>query len=270
MFASAANRRSTAAAVSGSFDRNSTNALRRSASGKSASSSKMAAIRRKKSFSGDHCDDEEEEGTAIRSARLSFFHMAGEITQLLQRWNSQQQQPDSEVQAQLAPLVYDHLRQVARAFVSREYGANDLNATGLVHELFLRLIDVKGVDWQDRAHFYTFAARMMRNILVDEARRRNASKRGSGDRVPLAGDLAWVDASSEEMLDVHAAFEELMARMPDAARAVELRVFLGCTAEEAASILGIGKATVDRQMRFARAWLYDRLRGPGSATTTPD
>ena len=92
--------------------------------------------------------------------------MPGEITVLLQRWSANEQQPDAEVQARLTPLVYDHLRQVARAFVAREYGSNDLNATGLVHELFLRLIEVKGVEWQDRVHFYTFAARMMRNTPV--------------------------------------------------------------------------------------------------------
>jgi RNA polymerase sigma factor (TIGR02999 family) len=188
------------------------------------------------------------------------FSMPGDITVLLRQW-SQNPDAESSVHAQLAPLVYDHLRQVARAYVSREYGANDLNATGLVHELFLRLVEIKGVDWQDRSHFFTFAARMMRNILVDEARRRSTQKRGALERVPLAGDLAWVDASSEEMIDLHTAFEELFQSMPDVSTSVELRVFLGCTSEEAASVLGIGKATVDRHMRFARAWLYDRLRG---------
>ena len=186
--------------------------------------------------------------------------MPGDITVLLRQW-SQNPDAESSVHAQLAPLVYDHLRQVARAYVSREYGANDLNATGLVHELFLRLVEVKGVDWQDRSHFFTFAARMMRNILVDEARRRSTQKRGSLERVPLAGDLAWVDAASEEMIDLHTAFEELSQSMPEVSTSVELRVLLGCTSEEAASVRGIGKATVDRHMRFARAWLYDRLRG---------
>jgi len=157
--------------------------------------------------------------------------------------------------------VYDHLRNVARAYVAREHGSGDLNATGLVHELFLRLIELKGVDWEDRAHFYRFAARMMRNILVDEARKRTSAKRGSGERVPLAGELAWVDAASEEMIDVHEAFEELTRQVPEAANAVEIRIFLGCTSEETAEMLGVSKATVDRHMRFARTWLYDRLRG---------
>ncbi len=192
--------------------------------------------------------------------------MPGDITVLLRQWSANPE-PDPAVHEQLAPLVYDHLRNVARAYVAREYGSNDLNATGLVHELFLRLIEIKGVEWEDRSHFFTFAARMMRNILVDEARRRSALKRGiASERVPLAADLAWVDASSAEMLDVHTAFEELTRQMPEAASAVELRVFLGCTAEEAAGLLGVGKATVDRHMRFARAWLYDRLRGTADPT----
>jgi RNA polymerase sigma factor (TIGR02999 family) len=189
--------------------------------------------------------------------------MPGEITELLQRWKQGSTATEDEgLQAKLVPLIYDHLRQVARSYVAREFGGgrNEIEATGLVHELFLRLIELKSVDWQDRGHFYSFAARLMRNILVDEARRRAASKRGGQARVPLAADLAWVDAASEEMVDVHAAFEELCKAMPERAAAVELRVFLGCTSEEAAALLGLSKATVDRHMRFARAWLYERLR----------
>ena len=190
--------------------------------------------------------------------------MPGEITVLLHRWkdaNPTDGVHDEELQAKLVPLVYDHLRQVARSYVSREHGNHDLNATGLVHEVFLRLVEVRGVDWQDRAHFYSFAARMMRHILVDEARRRATGKRSAPAPIPLGAGLAWIDAASAEMLDVHKAFEELSRSMREVATVVELRVFLGCTAEEASEILGISKATVDRQMRFARAWLYDRLRG---------
>ncbi len=190
--------------------------------------------------------------------------MPGEITELLHRWkNGDSGVDDPDLQTKLVPLIYDHLRQVARSYVARQFGSgrNEIDATGLVHELFLRLIELKSVDWQDRGHFYSFAARLMRNILVDEARRRSASKRGGHDRVPLAADLAWVDAASDEMLDVHTAFEELSKSMPERAAAVELRVFLGCTSDETAALLGLSKATVDRHMRFARAWLYDRLRG---------
>jgi RNA polymerase sigma factor (TIGR02999 family) len=191
--------------------------------------------------------------------------MPGEITELLQQWKAGT--ADQALQARLVPLVYDHLRQVARSYVAREYGGgrDEIGATGLVHELFLRLMEIKSVSLEDRGHFYAFSARMMRNILVDEARKRSASKRGGSERVPLGPDLAWVDASSAEMIDLNAAIEELLIAMPEHAAAVELRVFLGCTSEEAAALLGVGKATVDRHMRFARAWLYERLRG----TATP-
>jgi RNA polymerase sigma factor (TIGR02999 family) len=193
--------------------------------------------------------------------------MPGEITVLLQRWKDDPAASSADVQSKLVPLIYDHLRQVAHAYVSREFGGNrnEIEATGLVHELFLRLIEMKGVEWRDRGHFFAFAARLMRNILVDEARKRGAAKRGGHDRVPLAADLAWVDAAGEEMLDVHAAFEDLSKSMPEVAATVELRVFLGCTSGETASLMEISKATVDRQMRFARAWLYDRLRGSQSS-----
>lgn len=193
--------------------------------------------------------------------------MPGEITVLLQQWRENPEgHSAAAAYAELTPLVYDHLRQVARAYVGREFGGNELNATGLVHELFLRLMEVKSVEWEDRVHFYAFSARMMRNILVDEARRRSAAKRaggpgGAAERIPLAGDLGWVDATSEQMLDLEQALQELSREMPEAAAAVELRIFLGCTSEEAAGLLGISKATVDRHMRFARAWLFDRLQG---------
>jgi RNA polymerase sigma factor (TIGR02999 family) len=190
--------------------------------------------------------------------------MPGEITELLHRWKQgDAAAEEADLQDKLVPLIYDHLRQVARGYVSREYGGgrNEIDATGLVHELFLRLIELKSVDWQDRGHFYSYAARLMRNILVDEARRRSAAKRGGHARVPLAAELAWVDASSEQMIDVHTAFEELAKSMPERAAAVELRVFLGCTSDEAAALLGMSKASIDRHMRFAKAWLYDRLNG---------
>ena len=192
--------------------------------------------------------------------------MPGEITILLRRWkdaNESDGANEAELQAKLVPLIYDHLRQVARAYVSREQGGgrrNEIDATGLVHELFLRLVEMRGVEWHDRGHFYAFSARLMRNILVDEARKRGTAKRGGLERIPLAGELAWVDASSEEMLDIHIAFEELALAMPERSAAVEMRVFLGCTSEETAALLSIGKATVDRHMRFARSWLYERLR----------
>ena len=114
--------------------------------------------------------------------------------------------------------------------------------------------------WNDRVHFFTFAAKLMRRILIDHARRTKAEKRG-GDlgRIPLNPELAWVGSMHEESLDLAAAFEELEALDPAKARAVELRYFLGCTVEETASVLGLSPSSVDRSIRFSLAWLRERL-----------
>lgn len=178
------------------------------------------------------------------------------VTTLLLRWR----EGDRTAQEQLMPLVYQHLRQLAHAYIARESGGQILDATGVVHEVFLRLTQQAEAGWTDRAHFFGFAARLMRQILVDEARARNAGKRGGGRaRVPLSSDMAWVDASSEEMLDLDRALEELAKAFPDAVVILEHRVFLGCTSEETAALLGVSKPTVDRRFALAKAWLYDRL-----------
>lgn len=182
---------------------------------------------------------------------------AGDITAALRRWAAD----DAGAIEQLAPLVYDHLRSVAVGYLNRERGGATLQATGLVHEVFVRLLQQKKTEMQGRAHFYAFAARMMRRILVDAARARQSSKRSVTEWLPLAPDLAWVDPRDAGFLDLDAALDELAAEDPEKARAVELRVFLGCTATETAELMGISKATVDRDMRFALAWLYDRV-GP--------
>lgn len=181
----------------------------------------------------------------------------GEITQQLRLWAS----GEAGAIEQLAPLVYDHLRRVASGYLQRERGGATLQATGLVNEVFLRLLQHERIELTGRAHFYAFAARMMRRILVDAARARQSSKRDAGARMPLSPELAWVDPRESEMLDFDRALEELAVQQESKARIVELRVFLGCTAVEAAEMLGISKATADREMRFALAWLYDRMHG---------
>lgn len=158
------------------------------------------------------------------------------------------------------PLVYQHLRQLAHAYTARETGMQVLDATSVVHEVFLRLTQQSQASWTDRAHFFGFAARMMRQILVDEARARNAGKRGGGRaRVPLSAEMAWVDAASVQMIDLDRALEDFGQAFPDALAILEHRVFLGCTAEETAELLGISKPTVDRRFSLAKAWLFDRL-----------
>lgn len=188
----------------------------------------------------------------------------GEITLLLRKWK------DGEPTAfeELMPIVYPHLRQVAAAYVRRERNPDVLQGTVLVHELYLRLLNQKKAAWEDRRHFYTFSARVMRMILIDHARESQAQMRGGGmERVPLSDDLAWVNIDSAEMLDLNRALDELGELDAYKVQLVELRYFLGCTAEETASLMQVSKATVDRDLRFIKSWLYRRIR-PGVVEDT--
>ncbi len=180
----------------------------------------------------------------------------GEITLLLSRWRDGK----PEAFEQLLPLVYPHLREVAAAYMRRERNPGAMQATGLVHELYLRLHKQNRTALADRAHFYTYAAKVMRLILVDHARETNAQSRGGGlQRVPLSEDLSWVDIGSPEMLQLNIALEKLETLDLRKAQLVELRYFLGCTAEETADLMSLSKATVDRDLKFVRSWLYQRV-----------
>ena len=183
---------------------------------------------------------------------------AGDITVLLDRWT----QGDHEAVEALTPLVYAHLRKVASSYLRRERSDHTLEATGLVNELFLVLLNEKRAQFEDRVHFFTFAARAMRRILVNHARTRQTAKRGSAEAyVELSPDLAWVDPEGPEMLDLDRALDEMGSMEPRKARVVELRIFLGCTSAEAADLMGISKPTRDRDLRFALAWLFHRMKG---------
>jgi RNA polymerase sigma factor (TIGR02999 family) len=185
----------------------------------------------------------------------------GEITLLLGRW----QNGEDAVFEQLMPLVYPHLRQVAAAYIRRERNPDLLQATALVHELYLKLLNQKKVAYNDRRHFYTFAAKVMRMILIDHARSNQAQMRGGGTvHVPLSEELSWVEVGSDELLELNRALDELNAIDPYKVQLVELRYFLGCTAEETAALVQSSKATIDREMRFIKSWLYRRLH-PDSA-----
>lgn len=186
---------------------------------------------------------------------------AGEITLLLARWKEGERTAFDE----LMPLVYPHLREVAAAYVRRERNPDVLQATALVHELYLRLLNQKKAAWEDRRHFYTFAARVMRLILIDHARQGLSQMRGGDlERVPLSDDLPWINIGSAELLDLNRALEELALLDEKKVQIVELRYFLGCTAEETAALIDVSKATVDRELRFVKSWLYQRIR-PGAA-----
>jgi RNA polymerase sigma factor (TIGR02999 family) len=181
---------------------------------------------------------------------------SGEITLLLAKWR----EGEPSAFDQLMPLVYPHLRQVAAAYIRRERDPDVLQATALVHELYLRLMDHKKAIWEDRCHFYTFAARVMRRILIDLARSNQAQMRGAGmPHIPLSDDIPWVNAGGTDMLELNRALDELQALDSKKVQLVELRYFLGCTSEETASLLGVSKATADREMKFVRSWLFHRM-----------
>jgi RNA polymerase sigma factor (TIGR02999 family) len=183
--------------------------------------------------------------------------LPGDITVLLQRWN----EGDSAALASVATVAYDDLRTIAQGYLRRESRGHTLQATGLVNELYLRLAQQKGAKITDRRHFFTFSAMMMRRILSDYARRAHAQKRPGAEavRIPLHPDIAWVDASGSEMVMLDQALAELEALDERKVRAVELRYFLGCTNDETAELLGIARATVDRDLQFSKSWLYRRL-----------
>lgn len=179
------------------------------------------------------------------------------ITVLLERWG----RGDQHAVEALTPLVYSHLRKVATSYLRRERPDHTLEATGLVNELFLVLLDETKAKFEDRVHFFTFCARAMRRILVDHARTRGRIKRGAGGvRVELSPELAWVDPESPEMLDLDRVLAELEQTEPRKAKVVELRIFLGCTSDETAELMNVSKPTVDRDLRFALAWLYERVK----------
>jgi RNA polymerase sigma factor (TIGR02999 family) len=181
---------------------------------------------------------------------------AGDITLLLRKWKA----GDGEACDQLFSVVYPHLHQVAAAYFRRESKDHTLQPTALVHELYIRLLQQRKPDWDDRAHFYAFAAKVMRRILTDHARAAHADKRGSGlQHIPLSDEIPWVNLNSEDLLDLNRALDELDAVDPRKVLLVELRYFLGCTLPESAALLAISTATAERDLTLARTWLYSRL-----------
>ncbi len=185
----------------------------------------------------------------------------GEITVLLVKWK----EGEATAFDQLMPLVYPHLRQVAAGYLRRERNPDVMQATVLVHELYLRLLGQKKAGWEDRSHFYTFAAKVMRMILIDHARGNLAQRRGGdADRIPLNEDLLWIDIGSPQLIDLNRALDELAAIDPYKVQLIELRYFLGCTSQETADLMQISKATVDRDLKFIKTWLYRRIFPPGS------
>lgn len=183
--------------------------------------------------------------------------MDSDITVLLNQWGA----GDRTALERLAPLVYPQLRELAASYLRRERPDHTLQATALVNELFLKLLARPEARLDSRRHFYALAATLMRHALIDHARAAKSAKRGAGAvPVPLHDELPWLDAASPWVIDLDRALNELEALDETQARMFEMRFLLGCTAEETAEILETSKATVDRKVRLARAWLYQRLQ----------
>jgi RNA polymerase sigma factor (TIGR02999 family) len=187
----------------------------------------------------------------------------GEVTQLLQRWR----EGDPEVLDNLIPLVYDQLHAIASGYMRRERDDHTLQPTALVNEVYLRLLNQRKVTWNDRVHFFVFAARIMRNILKDHARAHIADRRGGPNtiKLPLSDELAWVGTSPEQLLDLNRALDRLELMDPRKAQLIELRFFLALTMDEAADVLSISLATAERDLKFSRSWLHHELNHAGRA-----
>ena len=189
---------------------------------------------------------------------------SAEITVLLKAWG----RGDQTALERLTPLVYDELRRLARRYMRQERSGHTLQGTALVNEAYLRLVDVAGVDWQDRAHFFAVSGRIMRRILVDAARTRAAAKRGGQaervdhatavdlDRLPAAGS-----DRATELCALDDALQALGRMDPRRAQVIELRFFGGLTVEETSEVLAISPQSVMRDWKLARAWLTRELGG---------
>jgi RNA polymerase sigma factor (TIGR02999 family) len=185
-----------------------------------------------------------------------------EVTRIL----SAIEQGDPSAAEQLLPLVYDELRRLAAAKLAQEQPGQTLQATALVHEAYLRLVDVdEAQHWDSRGHFFAAAAEAMRRILIDNARRKGRQKRGGGlQRVDLdSADLVTL-AGPDELLVIDEAIEKLAGEDPAAAQLVKLRYFAGLSVEEAAELTGVARSSAYEHWAYARAWLYRELHG------TPD
>jgi RNA polymerase sigma factor (TIGR02999 family) len=179
-----------------------------------------------------------------------------DITLLLEEWGKGR----DEAFRQLLPLAYHRLRTIAGALMRSERPDHTLQPTALICELYLRLAGRGRAEWDDREHFYRFCARVMRSILTDHARRRLAEKRTLSMAFASVAEMAWLGRRDRDMADLDMALSKLEAFDERKAKVLELRVYLGVSAKEAADILGLSKATVDRDLTMARAWLFRELR----------
>ena len=187
---------------------------------------------------------------------VAFMTDRREITALLQEINAGAESAPE----MLLPLVYDELRKLAQSYMENERPDHTLQATALVHDAYIRLVDWENVSWQNRAHFFSMAAQVMRNILVDHAVKRKAQKRDFGQRIELTENVSFAGGSEVDILALNEALEALDEFEPIQSKIVELRFFAGLSIEETAHILKVSPATVKREWAVAKTWLYRRLK----------
>jgi RNA polymerase sigma factor (TIGR02999 family) len=179
------------------------------------------------------------------------------VTTLLRAWRN----GDESAFDKLVPIVYDELRRIARRHMARERHAQTLQTTALINEAYLRLVDIKRIEWQDRAHFLAMAARTMRRVLIEAARARQKQKRGGGiEHLTLDEASIVAPDRSPNVLALNDALDALSAVSPRKAQVIELRFFGGLTNMEAAEVLHVSEDTVRRDWRLAKAWLFRELK----------
>jgi len=179
-----------------------------------------------------------------------------EITQLLVNWGD----GDQAALDELMPLVYNELHRLAHHYMRRERPGHTMQTTALVNEAYLKLVDQRNVDWQNRAHFFAISAQLMRRILVDQARSHVYAKRGGGARQVSLDEVAHLSlVKATELVALDDALQGLAAIDPRQARVVELRFFGGLTIQETAAVLGLSSATIKSEWQTAKAWLYHQL-----------
>lgn len=178
-----------------------------------------------------------------------------DVTILLERINS----GDGKAPGELLPLVYGELRKLAQGYMQNERGDHTLQATALVHEAYIRLVNWETVSWENRAHFFCVAAQVMRNILVDHAIKRKAQKRDFGQRIELTENISYDGDRDVDLIELNEALEALAEFEPQQAKIVELRFFGGLSIEETSHVMGVSPGTVKREWAIAKTWLYRRL-----------
>lgn len=180
---------------------------------------------------------------------------SGEITILLERIN----QGDGNAPGELLPLVYDELRKLAHSYMQNERSDHTLQATALVHEAFIRVVDWENVSWESRAQFFAVVAQVMRNVLVDYARARKTNKRFGGQKIVLDDAISFPNEREIDLLRLEEVLKSLEKIDSRQAKIVELRFFGGLSIEETAHVLKISDSTVKREWRFAKTWLQREL-----------